>query len=136
MSWVANVMVSVNPADRRNVEALSEWLRSDAPLQNKASGGCGFLSETTGGDSAWGGWKSPECTVYAGALNHADLRALLERVRGTAWRVPNALQLFIMDQEQSYFRLWMLRDGRVQQYAPTHPDEDTDAFYPDDYMRS
>ncbi|MEU4549140.1 hypothetical protein [Nonomuraea dietziae] len=49
MSWVANVMVSVHPDDRPNVEALSEWLRTEAPLRgDPPRQGCGFLRETNG----------------------------------------------------------------------------------------
>ncbi|MFC4628355.1 hypothetical protein ACFO6V_08920 [Promicromonospora alba] len=31
MSWVANVMISVDVDDNENAEALSEWLRTEAP---------------------------------------------------------------------------------------------------------
>ena len=46
------------------------------------------------------------------------------------WQVPNAVQLFLMDQEQQYFRVWMLRDGRLPEYLPAEPDENTDDFLP------
>ncbi|MFB4285080.1 hypothetical protein ACBJ59_58130 [Nonomuraea sp. MTCD27] len=132
MSWVANIMVSVDMADRPNVESLSEWLRVEAPLRDRPGSGCGFLTETTGQDSPWGGWKFPECTVWAGALNHADLTAVVDRVGGIAWRCPNAVQVFLMDQEESFFRVWMLRDGELRQYAPTRPDEEDEDFFPDE----
>jgi hypothetical protein len=32
------------------------------------------------------GWKNPECEVWAGALNYADLPALLDRVYAVPWR--------------------------------------------------
>jgi len=32
MSWVVNVMISVVMGDNENAEALSEWLRTEAPL--------------------------------------------------------------------------------------------------------
>lgn len=111
MSWVSNVMVSVHSHDCRNVEALSEWLRTEAPLRDGRRGGCGYLTEITGDDTAWGGWKFPECDVWAGALDHADLKAVLEHIARLPWRCPNALQVFVMDQEEEYFRVWMLRDG-------------------------
>ncbi len=40
------------------------------------------------------------------------------------WVAPAAVQVFLMDQEQSYFRLWMIRDGQMVQYAPDPPPED------------
>ncbi|WP_200824715.1 hypothetical protein [Nonomuraea solani] len=133
VSWVTNLMVSVDVMDGPNVEALSEWLRTEAPLRDRPGGGCGFLSETTGQDLQWGGGKSPECTVWAGALNNADLPAVLDRVQCIAWRCPSAVQVFLMDQQEAYFRVWMLRDGTLQQYAPTVPDEKDEGFFPDDY---
>ncbi|WP_301176579.1 hypothetical protein [Actinomadura geliboluensis] len=77
------------------------------------------------------GWKYPECEVWAGALNHADLNAVLDHIAQMPWRCPNALQVFVMDQEESFFRLWMLRDGELRQYAPVSPDENDPNFYPD-----
>lgn len=124
------MMVSIAPEDHLNVRALSEWLRTEAPLRDRPGGACGYLAETTGEDTQWGGWKFPECTVWAGALNHADLDAVLDRIRGIPWRVPNALQVFLMDQEEFYFRVWMLRDGILRQYAPTRPDDRRDEFFP------
>ncbi|WP_214108145.1 hypothetical protein [Acrocarpospora catenulata] len=132
MSWVANVMVSISPDDHPNVEVLSEWLRTEAPLRDSPGRGCGFLCEVTAQDSAWGGWKYPECNVWAGALNHADLRAVLDHIARMPWRHPNALQVFVMDQEESFFRVWMLRDGELRQFTPAKPDEEDPDFYPDD----
>lgn len=131
MSWVSNVMVSAHSHDGRNVEALSEWLRTEAPLRDGRRGGCGYLTEITGDDTAWGGWKFPECDVWAGALDHADLKAVLEHIARLPWRCPNALQVFVMDQEEEYFRVWMLRDGELRQYAPVTPDEEDPDFYPE-----
>ncbi|MBN6054875.1 hypothetical protein JYK22_23265, partial [Nonomuraea sp. RK-328] len=77
-----------------------------------------------------GGWKYPECDVWAGALNHADLKAVLDRIARMPWRWANVLQVFVMDQEDSFFRVWMPRDGELRQYAPITPDEDDPDFYP------
>lgn len=41
---------------------------------------------TSAEDSRWGGSKAPECEVWAGALNHADLDALRRRFFETPWR--------------------------------------------------
>ncbi|MGC4985764.1 squamosa promoter-binding protein 15 [Streptomyces sp. DT193] len=129
MSWVANVMVSIDLDDRGNAEALGDWLREEAPRRGQSDAfGVGFLSPITDG---WGGWKNPECCVWAGALNHADLDALRQRVADTSWRQPNAVQLFVMDQEESFFRLWMIRGGKLRQFAPLEPSEEDEAFWPD-----
>ncbi|MFJ2083393.1 hypothetical protein ACIOBK_12715 [Micromonospora chokoriensis] len=59
----------------------------------------------TAADNQWGGRKNPECEVFAGALNHADLAAVVEHFGSVAWRNPHAVQLFLMDQEDVFFRL-------------------------------
>jgi hypothetical protein len=64
-------------------------------------------------------------------LNHADLNAIRKRFAKIPWRVPNAVQLFLMDQEEFYFRVWMIRDGELRQYAPLKPGENDDDFRPD-----
>ncbi|MGX1540973.1 transposase [Streptomyces adustus] len=91
VSWVANVMISVDAADSASVEALSEWLRTDAPRRAQPEvHGVGFLKLLTSPETnQWGGWKHPECEVWAGALNHADLDALKQRVFEMPWREPN-----------------------------------------------
>ena len=66
----------------------------------------------------WGGWKYPECRLAGGALNHADLAAVVERVRSLNWAYPTNVQLLLKDQEETYFRLWMFRDGVFGQFAP------------------
>ncbi|MEV6376426.1 squamosa promoter-binding protein 15 [Micromonospora musae] len=130
MSWVANVMVSVSPEDRLNVEAFSGWLDEECPcLGGMGRGGCGNLRLITDMDNRWGGYKNPECEVYAGALNHADLAAVVTHFGSLAWHNPNAVQLFLMDQEELFFRIWMIRDGAPRQYAPSSPDEDDDEFW-------
>ncbi|NJC69869.1 squamosa promoter-binding protein 15 [Planosporangium thailandense] len=138
MSWVANVMLSVEGDDQANAEEFSRWLDEECPRRElgMARGGCGNLAVITGSDTQWGGYKYPECHVYAGALNHADLDAVVDRFGSVPWRKPNGVQLFLMDQEQSFFRVWMIRDGRVQQYAPISPDEEDDEFWPADEASS
>lgn len=131
MSWVANVMILVDMTDNENVEALSEWLRTEAPRRSGHEGrGVGYLNPLTDvGSARWGGWKAPECDVWAGALNHADLEALRQQFIETPWREPNTAQLFVMDQEEAYFRLWMIRGGELRQFAPLVPDEEDEDFY-------
>ncbi|MEV4384308.1 squamosa promoter-binding protein 15 [Micromonospora sp. NPDC049580] len=131
MSWVANVMLSVGLEDRLNAEAFSGWLDKECPRREPGMGpgGCGNLSLITDADNQWGGHKNPECQVYAGALNHADLAAVVDHLGSLAWHDPNAVQLFTMDQEEFFFRVWMIRRGAVRQYAPASPDEEGDEFW-------
>ncbi|MCX4744220.1 squamosa promoter-binding protein 15 [Kitasatospora sp. NBC_01287] len=128
MSHVANVMISVEPDDRPAVEALSQWLRTAAPRRGfgpGAVGRVGSLNETTGSGTRWGGGKSPECDVYAGALNHADLAGLVAHVERIAWQHPEFVQLFVMDQEQAYFRVWMFHGAKLRQLVPEGREEES-----------
>jgi hypothetical protein len=125
-------MLSVSVEDDKTAADLSDWLRTEAPLRDRDARGCGYLTLTTGPDTRWGGWKQPECEVWAGALNHADLDALVARVRQTPWQVPLAVQLFVQDQEQAFFRLWMFRDGGFRQLVPDRPAEEDPDFFPPD----
>ncbi|WP_431727377.1 hypothetical protein [Verrucosispora sp. TAA-831] len=114
---------------------MSGWLEREAPRRAEASPnaygdearGVGALRSLTDPEShQWGGGKNPECEVWAGALNHADLDTLLTHIRTMPWRYPQRVQVFLMDQEESYFRLYMCRDGVWQQYAPLPPPDADD----------
>jgi hypothetical protein len=48
------------------------------------------------------------------------------RIRETPWRFPGRVQVFLKDQEQSYFRLYMFRDGAWNQCAPAPPPDADD----------
>lgn len=128
MSHVANVMMSVEPDDRPRVEELSQWLRTAAPRRgfNGKAGWVGSLNETTGAGTLWGGGKFPECDVFAGALNHADLSALVARVERASWKYPEFVQLFVLDQEQAYFRVWMFYGPTLRQIVPGAREEEVE----------
>ncbi len=131
VSWVANVMLSVGPEDRPNAEAFGGCLDEECPrLDAMRPGGCGNLRLITDADNRWGGHKNPECEVHAGALNHVGLAAVVKHFGSLAWHNPNAVQLFVMDQEESFFRVWMIRNSALRQYAPSSPDEEDEEFGP------
>jgi hypothetical protein len=116
MSWVTNVMISVDYGDQAAVEELSRWLDTEAPLRHGEGrvGRAGFLRDVTGQDTQWGGYKYPECRVFAGALNRVDLAGMLAHIEGVAWREPEGLQVFVQDQEEFWFQVWMFEEGRLR----------------------
>ncbi len=115
MSWVSNVLLSVDFDDEPTVNVFNKWLGSEAPRRYESSAkGVGFLGDLTANEAlGWGGSKFPECQVWGGAVKDADLNSLVAKFAALPWQVPAAAQLFVMDQEQTYFRLWMLRDGQA-----------------------
>lgn len=120
LSHVTNVMLSVLPDDRARAEEFSVWLEEHCPHKDRRVTwtGCGSLNLISGPDHQWGGYKNPECDVYAGTLNGADLAAVVVQFAGIRWRFPGNVQLFLMDQEESHFRVWMLSDGEAKQHIP------------------
>jgi hypothetical protein len=127
MSWVANVLISCDRLDRTTVEVFNQWLLRDAPRRTAMPpGGVGQLGDLVSDEARGsGGEKYPECVLWGRTRNHADLDAVVAQFGALPWRVPVAAQLLLKDQEQTYFRLWMIRDGRVTQYAPEQPEDDT-----------
>lgn len=120
MSWVATIMLSVRiDEDSALVEQFSEWLRTEAPRREAADArGVGFLHRLDQAEGGWGGWKHPEAILFGAALNHADLPAIVHRFGQIPWRAPQHVQLFIKDQEQEVFRVWLLQEGRPVQCIP------------------
>ncbi|MFC6012659.1 squamosa promoter-binding protein 15 [Nocardia lasii] len=117
------MMLSVSFEDEPLVVEFSDWLRSHGGPHGSTLRGCGYLRDLTSSEVRWGGRKMPECTVWAGALNHADIPALLTKVAEFAWLEPDTVQLFLMDQGDICFQVWMIRDGVLAQYAPMEPRE-------------
>jgi hypothetical protein len=126
MSRVTNMMVNIGYDDFDNIEALSEWLRHNA--REGRDGGCGYLGSIT---EHWGGGKAAECVLWVGALNYADHDAILDHIREMPWVSRNEVQVFLMGQSETFFRVWMFRDGELKQYAPTKPDEGDAGFFPE-----
>jgi hypothetical protein len=127
MSWVTNILLSVDiTEDSALVEEFDQWLQTLAPRQGQPEvKGVGSLRPLQDSPEAWGGVKYPEVRLWAGVLNKADVAAVVRRFGATGWRVPYLAQLLVQDQEHGAFRLWMIRDGGVRQYAPL-PDFEAD----------
>ncbi|MGC4817588.1 squamosa promoter-binding protein 15 [Micromonospora sp. DT63] len=127
MSWVTNILLSVDiTEDSALVDEFDRWLQTLASRQGQPEvKGVGSLRPLHDNPEAWGGVKYPEAMLWAGVLNKADVASVVRRFGATGWRVPQLVQLLVQDQEQGAFRLWMIRDGGVRQYAPL-PDFDAD----------
>jgi len=146
MSRVTHLMVSVLSRDADNVEIFATWLREkpahylrreDWPadeLERDLDAGAppwpysGDLSKLP--DAAWPGPKYATCQVWAGLLNGADMELVRKRFAEIPWVIPNAVQMFVLDFEEAFFRLWMIRGGRLTEYSPGFPLENAEEFWP------
>lgn len=124
MSWVTNLMVAHGLQDLDRAVEFNEWLTTAAPRREGGMDpGAGRLSLTTEHPAdAWAGPKFPECHLWLGVLNHADVQAVVDRFVALAWRRPEDAQLFLKDQEQSFFQVWMIRNGRALRCTPDPPE--------------
>jgi hypothetical protein len=126
MSWVTNLMVSIDVLDNQALLSdLARWLEEEAPAQDREWRGVGSIREITNSTShGWGGPKNPEHPVWAGTLNWADVPAVLAHIASMPWQRPESVQVFVCDQEDPYFRLYMIRGGEMRQFAPAPPPDD------------
>jgi hypothetical protein len=128
VSWVANLLLLYGWGDEATAREFSAWLDRDAPWNTPSlppdAKGVGFLRPLTGDAVEWGGYKNPECRVWGGVLNHADLRAVVDKFANLPWREPGSAQLLVQDQEDSHFSVWVIRRGAVIQVVPPAATDD------------
>jgi hypothetical protein len=126
VSWVANVMISASIGeDPKNLADFSEWLRVERRGGRRRSHQASLESAFCGQSLTVVGLGRVEVSRgphLGSTTNRADIGAIVEHFESTPWREPWTVQLFVQDQEQDYFRVWMLRDGVAQQVVPDpHP---------------
>ncbi len=61
----------------------------------------------------WGGSKAPECQLFGGAFNYLDIDDFVRRLGELEWHRPEALRLFVQDQHEDAFGVWIILDGRL-----------------------
>jgi hypothetical protein len=115
MSVVTNVMASFCKLEFEQTDFLRK-LR--AWFEDK-----GGLASITHGFSdpepySWGGNKHPEVELWAGAYNRLDLGAMLGHLEAVDWAWPELAQIFVQEQEEATFCVYMFRDGRLTRVLP------------------
>ncbi|MCP5059000.1 MAG: hypothetical protein GY937_20035 [bacterium] len=55
-----------------------------------------------------GGSYAFEATVAMAAINHADIPRIVDIIKGMNWRCPEEFQLFVKDQEATWFSLYTI----------------------------
>ena len=53
----------------------------------------------------YGGTKRFEAELYLGAFNNINLKKLISHLKGIQWKSPNCVQLIVMEQNDSKFRI-------------------------------
>ena len=53
-----------------------------------------------------------------GVLNHADEPAILKHLSRQPWAEPDGVQILLRNEDDHWYRMYMLRDGTLTQYAP------------------
>lgn len=102
MSYVTNVMLHYGLEDEGKLEEINALV---APLNN----GQEFRDITSGPSvDLWGGHKYPEVNLVAAAFNYWDDDATKKALAGIEWERPDLIQLFICDQEDDAFSLYVL----------------------------
>lgn len=83
----------------------------------------GIKSITDGGARAfWGGEKNPECDLLAGAFNYLDVEEMLAYLGGLPWEYPRAAQVWVREQSDTRFQLWVHDGKRFHQVLDGLPD--------------
>lgn len=130
MSRVSNVVVSVDLTDEPLMSRFSDWLAGveaeDDWVRLGSAKGVGSLAKVT----SYGGWKHPEWALYAGALNLADHGVLREWFAAAEWEYPENAQLWLRDEEEDFFSLWMFRHGALTRVTPAPSGVDGEIYLP------
>src|SRR4051812_39578211 len=106
MSWVTNVLVSysiLEGENRSNLAAFREWFEPIGGIREIA----GVNTDWSNPALWWGGTKNPECELWGGAYNHLDHVAFWDHLNRMLWSYPQSVQVFLMDQEDARFQVWM-----------------------------
>ena len=110
MSLVTNVMIQLDDlADKANLAALDDLTR------DSTADGHQILRCITDRDPGefWGGSKYPECGIWAAAFNYLEIDAFLAGIEAMTWHAPKCFRLFIQEQEDDAFGVYLLRGGKL-----------------------
>lgn len=134
LSRLSNIVVSADPEDVPVVLRFSNWLagEDDASDENAPSTRrVGSLVEAV----SRGGWGPSPWPVHSGVLRNARHELLVEWFARAAWQYPEYAQLWLRDQDDNVFSLWMFRDGVLQRITPHPPSVEKEIIPEDEICR-
>ncbi len=107
MSRVTNVVLHYSlESDKdfgsKRIDQVNTFFEEDYP---------GFVHVDHPG--AWyGGTKALECNLAIGAFNHLFLEDLIEHLKLIDWEDPSTVQLFVLEEDETRFRLINIETNR------------------------
>lgn len=104
MSWVTNIILSYSLGEytEKRIAEVNQFFGS---VPDRHEGGNYEEEPLASVESVWEGkGKALECNVFIGAYNYFPLEDFLVHLRSVTWEEPEAVQLFVKDQEDSKFQ--------------------------------
>jgi hypothetical protein len=74
-----------------------------------------FKLLTKCGERFWGGGKVPGCYLFAGTFNYLPLDDFIAELNKLEWREPEAFRMFVQEDDDRAFGVWVIRDGALEQ---------------------
>lgn len=108
---VRNVAAGYPPEDRSEVQVPREQVGSLLPLNGPV------------GEELWGGFKQASTSIWGSVSSNLDWDRFLDRVKETPWSDPGRVQLLMMEDGDSYFRMYMFSGDDLVNVVPAPPDE-------------
>ena len=115
MSRVTQVVVVAHPVDRSHMEELAFWMTERNVNDDPAYGRVGNLLPL---DEGWGGYKRQSSELCAAACNYLDAPGFLAHVAKINWDERAVVQILVQEEEDEYFRLYMLRGDGLREFTP------------------
>jgi len=97
MSWVTNTILHLGLDDEGRINLINEFFKGRQEFVS--------VDDEALQRGWYGGYKMLEANLYLAALNNVDISDLVAHLRGIEFFAPSAVQLMVMDQEDSWFRL-------------------------------
>jgi hypothetical protein len=74
------------------------------------------------GEELWGGSKATSVSVWGGVTSNMHWGRFLDRVKAIPWTDPERMQILMKDDGDTYFRMYMFRQGKLINVVPAPED--------------
>jgi len=115
MSHVCTLMLSVGyqpGGDGITLKKVNEWFTKEHGHTDRS--GLKSLTDEPASEF-WGGTKFPQADIWAAAINYLDIEEFMEYLASLPWRYPSQTQLFVKDEHDDRFAVYVLKGKDWQQ---------------------